>query len=243
MTSDITDKFKDIDMTTALPDSADTPLGLTQLYKTPSVNSDLTKMQLEELLSQKKFYGVFNVTTSTAQNSNVFSVSADYKFANTYHFGTLLSTASAYATWFDSYSYDKILITVELTTMLQQQGALVFVHYNYPSSLFSALSGFNTPQNYCKFPKALMSFGTSKVQTFEISWNSNLAYWPNSALYPENTVTVPITNPFMDNGRLVCYVFDPLRVASGVTDFVQVRVWTQIIGLKLGAYNPKNGFL
>lgn len=239
MTTEVTDLFKDLDVSGTLQKVGDTPLGLPLHAHPDRTNAELrTKMDLISLLSQKKQHGVYTITSASAANSHVFTIAASQDYIQN-HLGSATDTASRY---FSSYSFKKIKVYVEVVSMLQQQGALVVVNSNMPSVYYNLLPNLGHPADYCKLPRKFIPFGAQTTHVFEIPWNCALSHIPLYPKYPEHFHNPDgvLHDPFYDHGRLVCRVFDSLRVADGVTNFVTVRVWTEIEGLDLATYSPSS---
>lgn len=239
--NDIEDKFKDLDVQGLERKYEDTTTGIAPIYKMPTANADLTKIQLEELLGQKKFYGTYYISSADPVGKLIFQVKADYDFASTSHFGDDSSTLQRF---FNTYRYDYVRVIVEMVSMYQHQGAVAFIQYNYPDGIKSVINANNSlsiPENFCKFPRAFQVFGSCPTLDFKIHWNSNLSYFPISTRFSEvQDPSVYSTNPAFDNGSLQCLIFDPLQVATGVPGIVQLRVWTQLVGLRFGVYEPRD---
>jgi hypothetical protein len=234
--NDIEDKFKDLDVQGIKRQYADTTSGIAPIYNNPSTNADLMMNNFAELVGQKKQYGVYTITPKDGFGKLVFSIPIDYNFCMDYHFKPMTATVNipgATEKFFTTYKFSHVKVTVEMTSMLQQQGAVLFTQFNYPKALKDAFTLNSNMFDNCKFPRAFQCFGSCPTMEFNINWNTNLSYLPLPNYSDKQG------NPSYDHGSLDCNVFSPLQVAEGVTDYVQLRVWTQLCGLRLGVYNPQ----
>ncbi|UHM27665.1 MAG: capsid protein [Fushun polycipivirus 2] len=235
----ITDKFKDLTVTTEEQKVSDTPLTIPQAVRPPS---DIlrTEMALTELLGQKKALALDTISTSSPGLFLIRDIVFSYDYISE-HLGDAMSTASRF---FSGWRCECLEVTVEMTSMYQQQGAAVAIITNMPSPLYNAIGRGNVMAHLMRYPRKFMPFGNNATYTFQLGWNSLLKFWPLQVKNAEGgRRTASGHNSYMDNGRIVFRVFDSLKVATGVTDFVQLRFWVQLKGLRLGIYSPVNGAL
>lgn len=232
----ITDKFKDLQVTTDIEKVSDTPLTIPQNVRPPK---QLLRnvMSIADLLGQKKMLTQVTVTTSSVRNTLVQAIAFSQDYV-TEHLGISADTAGRF---FTGWRCDCIEVTVEMTSMYQQQGALLALMTNMPAPFFNAAGHRNNQAHMCKFPRKFMTFGQNGTYVFSLGWNSILKFWPLPTKVPEgNNRAKSLHNSYMDNGRIEIRVFDPLKIATGVNDRVQLRIWVQLKGLELGVYSPNN---
>lgn len=232
----VTDKFKDLTVSTETEKVSDSPLTIPQHVRPPR---DLlkTEMSLIELLSQRKAIGIDTITSSMGSGTHIRTIAFSQDYILT-HLGDQIATA---ARFFSGWRCETIKVEVEMTSMYQQQGCAMGILTNAPSPLYNDIGRGTSIINACKYPRKFMPFGNNAFYEFELGWNSILKFWPLISKNPEgNSRAMSNHNSYMDNGRIVFRIFDPLRIATGVTDYVQLRFWVSIGGLRLGVYSPNN---
>lgn len=240
---DIENKFKDLDVAEGIKEMADTPSTLPMPGNSTAVlNSKILASTIAELIGQKKFAGMYEVgvTMTAGQHINTISYSYDYIMQ---HVGNTVNNVAP--TFYRGFRAD-LKVTVEVTSMFQQQGAIIVNNIIMPSVMYNALiRNITTLPNLCKFPRSFITFGHSGTYTYTLPWQSNMEFWPFKQHTKERIrSTMPqnedkdVNNGYMDNGRIVFRVFNPLRVVENVTNVVPVRFWVQLDNLRFYAYQP-----
>lgn len=240
-TSDITDKFKDLDVAQQVIKTADTPLGIPQRVCVPHYAELKTRMAMTELLGQRKAIGHLDVTATQPTGTFLKEITFDYNYSQQ-HFGDSVSTATRF---FSGFRAEKLVIEVEMISMMQQQGALIAVMTNMPKELlYPKYVREGNMVSIARLPRRFMPFGADSTYRFEIGWNSLLSFWPFSSTYSEGKAltTNAEQNHYMYNGSIYFHIFDHLKIATGVTDRVQLRFWAKLEGLEFSVYTP-NGLL
>lgn len=236
---DIESKFKDLDVAEGIKEMADTPSTLPMPGNSTAIlNSKILASTLAELIGQKKTAGTVEVglTMSAGTHIRTFAFSYDYI---TQHMGTEVTNIAP--TFYRGFRAD-LKVTVEVTSMFQQQGAVIVNNIIMPSVMYNAITRSNiTLANLCKLPRSFITFGHSGTYTYTLPWQSNLEFWPFIQHTPERiraNENNTAHNGFMDNGRIVFRVFNPLRVVENVTNVVPMRFWVQLDNLRFYSYQP-----
>lgn len=243
---DIESKFKDLDVAEGIKESNDNALNLRLPGTAQNIlNAQITQSTIADLVGQKKFVAYNEIGVSLGQTTHIrtFAYSYDYVLQ---HIG---NAANRVATTFYRGFRADLKITLEVTSMMQQQGALLVSVINQPSTMYHALmpTQNNNIFTLCKRPRSFVTFGHCGTYTYTLPWQSNLEFWPfkvfTDELYDTNAsdTTLSTNNGYMDNGRIEFRVFDSLKVATGVTPVVALRFWAQLDNLKFFIYQPVSG--
>lgn len=202
-----------------------------------SHQSDLTERSLIALLSQKKLYAVQNI--SVGQSVGLLYVLIDYNhnFVALTHFRTF---SSAY-TFYRGFRAD-LEITVEVTSMMQHQGALICTQTNAPYSLDMLSHSRENESIAAMYPRRFITLGHCGTYKFLLPWESNLDFWPTKPIDADLSVqgTTGRMNEYYSNGRFEIRLFDPMRAVENATMPATIRVWTELKNLKFKVYSPTN---
>lgn len=226
---------KELDVPEQVQTSGATPANL-PLQKTikPSNPSHIQQRMLTDLISQKRQWSVVQITTSMAAMAHIQTIDFSYDFLANW----VLQYSSSLA-FYRGISAD-VRVTVEISSNIQHQGALIGIYANVPSAIYNALPGVTSKQTIARFPRKFMTFGHDGSYQFELPWQSNLQYFPFQSYYNEkqSSDTGTAHNQYNSNGRLVFRVFDPLRAVENANTPLTARFWVELVNTKLYVYNP-----
>lgn len=202
-----------------------------------SHQSDISEHSLVALLSQKKLYSVSNVVVGQAAGNIYTSIDFNHNFVEATHFRKNSSMYSFYR----GFRAD-LEITVEVTSMMQHQGALICVQTNMPLTLDMLSHSRDSVHDAALYPRRFITLGHCGTYKFLLPWESNLDFWPlrmiTAELSPQGGPGR--TNEYYSNGRFEIRLFDPLRAVENATMPATIRVWTELKNLKLKVYSPTN---
>jgi hypothetical protein len=243
--TDIVEQFKDLDVAEPIKTLIDTPATVpTGGPGLHTQNAYMAAKSLSELLGQKKQSGVIRVTNGMNAGTHISTIAYDFPYVVNTHFGNNVNLALNTATKFFKGFRANLKVTYEVTSMFQQQGSLILNAINMPSVLFNNMSFSKTNiYNLSKLPRRFITLGHDGTYEATIPWESNLKFWPFSNFYADTSTLSLITedravNQYNSNGMLVLRVFSPLQVSENVTDFAQVRIYTQLTNIEFCVYSP-----
>nr|QIC52834.1 MAG: hypothetical protein [Apple picorna-like virus 1] len=249
--TDIVEQFKDLDVAETVKTLTDTPTTIPTSGPGLHVqNAYLAAKSLSELLGQKKQVGVIRVTNGMNAGTHISTISYDYNYAMNNHFGNG-DLANNTATKFFKGFRANLKVTYEVTSMFQQQGALILNAINIPPILYNNMSFSKVNiYNLAKLPRRFLTLGHNGTYEAVIPWESNLKFWPfsnfASEVLPQDMVSGDLgtsSSSYNSNGSLILRVFAPMKVGPTATDFCQVRIYSQLTNIEFCVYSPVQGGL